>query len=71
MIRQAASVIRSWYAECSAEVEMVTAERAAAMSGVSKRAIYRRVENTQIHFIETSETSETGEGGLWICSNSL
>lgn len=44
---------------------MVTAERAAALSGLSTRAIYRKIESRQIHFIETAD------GRLWVCGNSL
>lgn len=65
VIRRTGSVIRSWCAECAAEVRMVTAERAAALSGLSTRAIYRHIESTQIHFIETAD------GRLWICTHSL
>ena len=52
-------------AACGAETPMVTVDEAAAMSRTSSRAIYRLVEAEQLHFTETSE------GRLFICPNSL
>jgi hypothetical protein len=44
---------------------MVTAEDAAALTGVSARAIYRWVEAARLHF------AETADGRLLVCLNSL
>jgi hypothetical protein len=44
---------------------MLTPEAAAAFTGVSPRAIYRCVENGELHFIDTSD------GALLICSGSF
>jgi hypothetical protein len=44
---------------------MVTAGEAAAIAGVSLRAICRRVDLGELHF------KETGDGLLFICLNSL
>jgi hypothetical protein len=44
---------------------MVTVDEAAAIASESSRSIFRRIENGQLHFIETPE------GRLFICSNSL
>ena len=48
-----------------AEVRMVTPEQAAALAGTRPRAIYRRIESGDLHFVET------GAGTLLICSGSL
>jgi hypothetical protein len=56
---------RSWCEQCCREVERVTPEEAAAIARVNKRAIYRRLEAGDIHFIEV------GGGALWICIQSL
>ena len=50
---------------CGCQVNMLTPEAAAALAGVSTRAIYRRVESGELHFVET------GAGALLICSGSL
>lgn len=43
----------------------ISPEQAAALTGVSTRAVYRQVEQGQLHFVET----ETGR--LMLCLNSL
>ena len=55
----------AWCAECSASVEMVPPEVAAALARVSLRTIYRWVEADRLHF------TETAEGALLICLNSI
>jgi hypothetical protein len=42
-------------------VLMVTPEQAAVMLQTTPRVIYRKVENSELHFVETSE------GELFIC----
>lgn len=54
-----------WCDPCGAQVDLVTAETAAALSGVSTRAIYRRVESGELHF------TEVREGLLLVCRESL
>ncbi len=54
-----------WCAACAAEVRMVTVDQAAALAHISSRMIYRLVEDARIHF------TETPEGRLFICLNSL
>ena len=61
-------VRRSLYAECTAcghEVQFVHAEQAAAVCGVSTRAIYCWIESGQAHFIETPERQ------MFVCLDSL
>jgi hypothetical protein len=54
-----------WCESCAARVEMMNPEEAAAVSGLSLRAIFRLVEASRLHF------TETAEGLLWVCFNSL
>lgn len=54
-----------WCEACAALVRMLTVDEAAALTGASSRAIYRRVENGALHF------AETPEGRLLICLNSI
>jgi hypothetical protein len=55
----------AWCERCGGRVRMVTPEQAAALAGTRPRAIYRRVECGDLHFVETAE------GALLICSGSL
>jgi excisionase family DNA binding protein len=65
VIRRCGSSVRTWCAECLAEVEMITPNEAARMAGAGSRKIYRWIEARRIHFIEDP-------GGLiLICANSL
>ena len=43
-------------ANCSEAVVLVTIEEAVKMSGISARAIYRLIEEGQIHFAETADS---------------
>jgi hypothetical protein len=54
-----------WCPECDAEVWMASAEQAAVLSGVSARAVYRRIEAGEVHFFETPL------GALRVCLHSL
>ena len=57
--------IEMWCKECDKDLPMLTPEAAAAFAGVSARAIYRCVENGELHFIDMSD------GALLICSGSF
>lgn len=63
--RRSQAALIAWCPQCAAEVKLVTPEAAALHSGLSLRAIYRRIEADRLHF------SETAEGQLFICLNSL
>src|SRR5581483_10808060 len=63
--RRSRAALTAWCPQCAAEVKLVTPEEAEAHSGFSLRAIYRKVEADRLHF------SETAEGQLFICLNSL
>ena len=56
---------KGWCEACRAEVRMVSAQEAAAITGFSQRAIFRLIEEGRLHF------SETPRGALSICLNSL
>jgi hypothetical protein len=55
----------SMCAACGNQSRMVTVDEAASIARVSARTIYRRVEESRLHF------AETPEGRLLICLNSL
>ena len=57
--------VRTWCDQCSAEVLMVTPDEAALIAHMDARAIFRRVESGQIHFIESAT------GALLVCMDSV
>jgi len=65
VVRAATETIDLWCEVCNATVAMVTPESAAETLTTNPRAIYRQVENGNIHFVEA------GAGELLICSESL
>ena len=65
IIRPLGSNVYFWCDGCAAQVPMVTPERAAEMAHSMTRAIYRRVERSEVHFVETAA------GELFICCASL
>ena len=65
VIRRSGQPVLAWCPACVRQVRMVRPEEAAVLVDLSPRAIYRRVEDGQLHF------TETPEGQLWICLNSL
>jgi len=54
-----------WCSECAERARMVTVDEAAAITQVSARTIYRRVEGGRLHFREAPDSQ------LFICLNSL
>jgi hypothetical protein len=65
IVRRGRSSVRAWCEKCGQQVQMVTAEAAATLAGVSRRTIYRWVEADKLHFTETLD------GLLLICLDSL
>jgi len=65
VVRAATLSIELWCEACGAIVAMVTPRRAAEMLMTDSRAIYRRVERGDVHFVEASA------GDLLICCESL
>lgn len=51
--------------QCAEPETLITAEQAAALFNVSRRAVYQLVENGTAHFVETDA------GVLLVCPNSL
>jgi len=64
VVRQQGCTVRGWCEGCMAEVELITANEAAARAGVGSRTIYQWIENGTIHFIEDL-------GVLLVCTASL
>lgn len=65
VIRRRRSCGMKWCEPCAAPAEMLSPEEAAVVSDLSLRAIFRLVEGGELHFTETLD------GLLWICFNSL
>jgi len=65
IVRTAKNFVRAWCEACGGQVEMLSLEQAAAITGFTLRAICRQVEADSIHF------RETADGSLLICLNSL
>ena len=55
----------AWCEWCGATVGMLLPEHAAVLSNTTPREIYRRVENGEVHFVETRE------GDLFICCRTI
>jgi excisionase family DNA binding protein len=64
VFRQQGRAVQGWCEDCMAEVELITANEAAARAGVGSRTIYQWIENGTIHFIEDL-------GDLLVCAASL
>ncbi|MBI3653384.1 MAG: hypothetical protein HY231_20330 [Acidobacteria bacterium] len=65
IIRRAQHQAQGRCADCNDQLTMITIDEAAALAQVSARAVYRWVESSQIHFVETED------GQLLVCINSL
>ena len=65
VIKRSGDVAAAWCAECGQQVGMLTPEEAASRTHLSARAIFRRVEDGSIHYVELSN------GGLLVCTNSI
>ena len=50
---------------CAAEVSWLTPNQVVALTGLTLREVFRRIEGNEVHFTETQP------GGLHICPNSL
>lgn len=65
IFRSRRRLVEIWCKRCGEELPMLTPEAAAALAGVTARAIYRCVESGELHFIDTCD------GALLICSGSF
>jgi hypothetical protein len=65
VIRKRRQEIAAWCKQCDSEVLMFVPEAVAEYEHTTIRSIYRRVENGELHFLETIE------GELFICCQSL
>jgi hypothetical protein len=57
--------MRAWCDACRAERAFVAPEEAAALAGVSLRAIFRRIEEGRLHY------TETHQGLVRVCFESI
>ena len=64
-IRRLDNRIAQWCAQCSDPAQMVSVDEAAAIVGLTARAMYQKVEMGQVHF------TETRDGLLLVCLNSI
>lgn len=65
IVRRERMEMDAWCASCAKSSTMLSVDEAAAVARSTSRAIYRRVEADTLHF------TETPEGRLLICLNSL
>jgi ribosomal protein L34E len=65
VIRRRKAARRAKCGACGEVVNFVTVEEGAALTRISARAIYRRVEAGSVHF------TESADGALVVCLNSL
>lgn len=54
-LRNSAVPVRGWCFGCNADAPMTTPETAALLAGVSARSIYRGIEQSTVHFVETPD----------------
>lgn len=64
-IRSPKGLVHAWCPACGEQVQMIRADHAAALAGVSLRVICRWVDAGTLHF------NEQADGLLFICFNSL
>jgi|RhiMethySRZTD1v2_1073278.scaffolds.fasta_scaffold1256670_2 hypothetical protein len=57
--------VNGWCDQCGSEVKLLTPEVAAALTGLSRRAVYRLIETAEVHF------SESPDALVSICLESL
>ena len=65
VVRKPAGPPAAWCLECAGHPPLLTPEEAAALSGLSLRAIFRLIEAGGVHFLETAGDS------LLVCPASL
>lgn len=56
---------QGWCLSCGAQVELITPDEAALVTGLGLRQIFRHIEQAQLHFLETPA------GGVLLCLPSL
>jgi len=65
LVYQPGTSTTGWCERCGKDVQMLTAEAAAAVCGASAREIYRWLDEDKLHF------QEFPAGAVLICSESL
>jgi hypothetical protein len=69
IVNRRAGATQGWCEQCGAFVKLATPEIAAALTGMSRRAVYRLIENGQVHFSESP--SQSPEAPISVCLESL
>jgi hypothetical protein len=64
-VRRPCDTVRYWCPGCGATVDMVVAEQAANLAGLTPRAVYRWLEAARVHYLEGRI------GTVLICTPSL
>ena len=54
VIRRSRRAVDRWCHACRANVEMIGIDEAAAIAGISQRAVFHLAEAGEIHFMETA-----------------
>ncbi len=65
IVRNGHQAIRGFCPECANEAEMLNLDAAISVSGITALEILRRIEKSEIHFLETAN------GHLLLCRESL
>ena len=55
IIQRSNQAVNLWCRECETEVTMLGLNEAAALAGLSHRAIFQLAESHRVHFVETAE----------------
>ena len=53
IVRRSRHTVERWCQACQAEVRMIGVDEAAAIAGISQRAVFHLAEAGEIHFMET------------------
>jgi hypothetical protein len=69
IVKDHREVVRGWCEQCGTLVTLVTPEITAALTGLSRRAVYRLIETGQVHFTESP--TESPEAPISVCLKSL
>lgn len=65
VINRSHAVLEGWCDACAAEVKLIGIDQAAAIANASQRALFRRAEAGEIHFMESDD------GRLMFCLTSV
>ena len=61
----AEALLTVWCEQCGQVVNLLSPDAAAALTGISTRAVFRQIEARQLHLIEANDDR------LWLCAYSV